>query len=187
MRTPEQKARRLAYERSEKGRAAKKRYEQAYAASGGRKAAEKRRAARPISAARKAAKKRWAERNREYPKKYYLENKERIHTRHERWRKANQKLVNAYQRERDKTSEGRAYKLNRQEQRRSRHKHALKLSPAYRAEIDGFYQFCQIFPQYEVDHAVPLNGANVSGLHVPWNLQVLTRTENAKKGNRHHG
>lgn len=38
--------------------------------------------------------------------------------------------------------------------------------------------------RHEVDHVVPLKGANVCGLHVEYNLQVLTRTENARKKNR---
>lgn len=62
------------------------------------------------------------------------------------------------------------------------------LSDSERAAIKELYDRCALLraetgEMYHVDHIYPLQGKLVSGLHVLANLQILTESENASKGN----
>ena len=81
--------------------------------------------------------------------------------------------------------ENRALEIARKRKRAGRIQHDLALlSKAEQAEIQGLYDFCRIFPGFEVDHVVPLTHDLVCGMHVPWNLQVLPVSVNRSKGNK---
>lgn len=51
------------------------------------------------------------------------------------------------------------------------------------SQVNRFYQIAKAL-RLEVDHIVPVNSELVCGLHCVDNFQLLTRSENARKGNR---
>lgn len=59
----------------------------------------------------------------------------------------------------------------------------LWLSDLHREDMDNIYIESQKLG-LTVDHIVPLQGKTVCGLHVPWNLQLLSLSENSIKGNK---
>jgi hypothetical protein len=94
---------------------------------------------------------------------------DRVNMNNRLWRKANPGKVNA------QTARRRAARI--------------KATPPWltadqRREIRDLYELAAIVGM-QVDHRVPLRGQNVCGLHVPWNLQLLSGRDNARKGNRH--
>lgn len=63
------------------------------------------------------------------------------------------------------------------------------LSAIEKAQIQEIYDVAraktmQTGVQHHVDHIMPVNGEVSCGLHVPWNLQILTAAENCGKKNK---
>jgi hypothetical protein len=74
--------------------------------------------------------------------------------------------------------------------RRNREATPRWLTPSERLQMRELYVQARKMTEltrerYVVDHIVPLRGEDVCGLHVPWNLRVITQEENLKKSNKH--
>lgn len=75
--------------------------------------------------------------------------------------------------------------------RKRRHKQAtpIWLNTKQKQDIKNLYMQAVTLTKitgerYVVDHIVPLINPEVCGLHVPWNLRVITQEENLKKSNK---
>lgn len=134
---------------------------------------------------------------KETSREYYLKNRESIRAKQEEYQRENRETLNEYAREyrcenpdywKTKPS---WYSAKVQAKRRAA---KLERTPNWLTEeqsreIEYFYWLAKDLERingepYHVDHIVPLQGESVSGLHVPWNLQVLSAKENLSKGNR---
>ncbi|NBW38084.1 MAG: hypothetical protein EBR30_24290 [Cytophagia bacterium] len=103
----------------------------------------------------------------------YEKNKEAYKERAKKWKDSNTALHNS------RCMERHVKKLNARPK---------WLSFIELAQIQEFYDIAkarsfQTGIVHHVDHIIPLQGKHVTGLHVPWNLQVLTASENCSKSN----
>lgn len=127
------------------------------------------------------------EQRKKATKKYYESNKEKCMSATNKWRK-NSGMGYEYTKRSRIKNPGVMQFANAK-----RHAAKMKRTPSWLnaghwLEMESVYKYCSalrsIGLDYEVDHVVPMQGQSVSGLHVPWNLQLMTASENSAKGNR---
>ncbi len=128
------------------------------------------------------------EKNRIKSRTYYYENKEKVLE----YRDKNKDIIKQKRKITD-----RLYSLNNREKCnaiKAKYKASKKqrvppwITEKHLEEIEDFYKIARQMTidtgiEYQVDHIVPIQGNNVSGLHLPWNLQILTKEENVRKRN----
>lgn len=119
-------------------------------------------------------------------KAYYLANKEKINQNAYLWHEENKEKV--------KTKTKKYYHKNAtyyKTRARIRDKRIKRAVPSWinLVELQKFYTESTKLTQetgirYHVDHICPLKSDIVCGLHVPWNLQVITAKENLSLRNK---
>ena len=123
-------------------------------------------------------------------KQNYLNNLDRDRERNKRWAEENREQRLAKKKENYSLNKFAYTSYVRQRQAQKLLAFPPWLTEEHKKEIKNFYWLAKDLElvsgqKYHVDHIVPLQGDNVCGLHVPWNLQVLPADINLSKGNKH--
>jgi hypothetical protein len=116
----------------------------------------------------------WKASNPNYRSEYYLKNKGAELEKAKVWAKGNSGVRNSI------TAKRRASKLQAT---------PSWLSEKDQTQIKRIYTACTNVTErtgksHHVDHIVPLQGENVCGLHVPWNLAIIPASMNLSKSNK---
>ena len=134
----------------------------------------------------------YTEKNRELiaarAKKYREVNREAIRQRNRLKYLKNKDLIKSKVKQRYESNRDAFYANNAKRRAMRRNATPSWLSKSQLDEIREFYTITQLFrlytgQEYHVDHIIPLKNDLVCGLHVPWNLQILTAEENLSKHN----
>ena len=116
--------------------------------------------------------------------------REENRSRSEAWRKGNPDQAKANVADWQKLNRSRCREISRRYSLAKRNSAPPWLNEQQRKEIEIFYWLALDLrsvtgEEYHVDHIVPLQGKNICGLHVPWNLQVLPSDLNLAKKNKY--
>jgi hypothetical protein len=128
---------------------------------------------------------------------YYVAHREEDRARHKAYYATHQDSIKAYL-DRNKETKAKKSAVHRSENRgyyaakqRAREAARLKAMPlwANREAMDAIYREAarltrETGVKHDVDHIYPLKGKTVCGLHVEYNLQILTHVENMRKFNK---
>ncbi len=134
--------------------------------------------------------------HREEAKAYQKEYRKRCASqiskqRKEYWQKNRERCL-AAQRECNKKRKAKIIAANKKHKLAKKQRVPKWLTHADFKYIEKIYEVAAFLTErtgieYQVDHIIPLNGKNISGLHVPSNLQILTKEENLTKSNYFRG
>jgi hypothetical protein len=124
----------------------------------------------------------------EYMKKHHVLNRERIVAKAVAWVEKNRDRHNE---KCNKWAKDNPHKVNARTARRYAAK--TQATPSW-LDAEHYWMITEAYNlaklrekmlggKWEVDHIVPLRGNVVSGLHVPWNLQVIPASQNRRKSN----
>ena len=138
---------------------------------------------------------------KDYNKNYYIENKEYLNEKSHIYHEENKQIIaevhSKYyiEHKEERKNYNIQYNQNNKSKKRSNSKKykilRIQAIPKWAniKEIEKIYKQAQELELQDgikrhVDHIIPLQGKNVCGLHVEYNLQILTEEENLKKSNK---
>ncbi len=116
-------------------------------------------------------------------REYYAANLEKARSKRALWRAMNRAYAKMYSKKYRQENPGKELAKTRRYQLAKINRTPKWLTKTQIDEMTRIYENCP--DGYEVDHIVPLQGKNVSGLHVPSNLQYLTIADNRSKSNKY--
>lgn len=124
---------------------------------------------------------------KKWHKDYYKNNRDKILTKKVNYYILNKDTITTRQKQ---YRENNIIDIRARESAKNRRRKLATPKWADKQKIEHIYWICKLITditgiKHHVDHIIPLQGKNISGLHVPENLQILTAEENLRKGNRY--